>query len=349
MVIFTRNELKLMKKGKTGVLLVNLGTPDSYSVPDVRKYLREFLMDNRVIDIPHFNRWLLVNLIIAPFRAPKSAKIYKELWTDKGSPLLYHGVEVEKKLQKLLGPDFFVKIGMRYQNPSIKKALNSILNQKVSSIIVLPLFPQYASATTGSIYEKVMNTIQSWDNIPEIRFINNYYNKQSFIKAFAAVAKNALKDKEYDCMLFSYHGLPERQVLKSSIDNYCKLNECCKSITEKNQFCYRAQCFETSRLLAKELNIPEEKYKVVFQSRLGKSPWIQPYAEEMIRSLPDLGYKKVAVMVPSFVADCLETNIEVGKEYKELFENCGGKEWIFIESLNTTELWIDSLKEMVLE
>ena len=338
-----------MKKGKTGVLLVNLGTPDSHSVPDVRRYLREFLMDSRVIDIPHFNRWLLVNMIIAPFRAPKSAKIYKELWTDKGSPLLYIGTEVAKKLQQILGPDFYVIIGMRYQNPSIKTALDKIMIQDVHSLVILPLFPQYASATTGSIYEKVMKTIQSRENIPEIRFINNYYNKQSFIKAFAAVAKKSLKGKEYDCMLFSYHGLPERQVIKGSVDNYCKLNDCCNSIHEKNQFCYRAQCFETSRLLAKELNIPEEKYKVAFQSRLGKSLWIKPYAEELIRSLPDQGYKKVAVMVPSFVADCLETNIEVGIEYKELFEKSGGEEWIFIESLNESEMWIEALKEMVLE
>ena len=286
---------------------------------------------------------------IAPFRAPKSAKIYKELWTDKGSPLHYIGIDVEKKLQKLLGSEFVVKIGMRYQNPSIKKALTEIFTQNISSLIVLPLFPQYASATTGSVYEKVMKSLQPLENIPEVKFINNFYDRNSFIKSFAAVAKNRLKDRDYDCMLFSYHGLPERQILKSSEADFCKLGDCCNSINEKNQFCYRAQCFETSRLLAKELNIPKEKYKVAFQSRLGKSPWIQPYAEEMIRLLPEKGYKKVAVMVPSFVADCLETNIEVGKEYKELFEKSGGEEWIFIESLNESELWLDSLKEMILE
>jgi ferrochelatase len=336
-----------MTESKIGVLLVNLGTPDSPKVPDVRKYLREFLMDERVIDIPFLSRWLLVNLIIAPFRAPKSARIYRELWTENGSPLLHFGRHNEKQLQELLGNDFVVKLGMRYQRPSITQALEELSQYPLRSLIVLPLFPQYASATTGSVHQKVMEIISRWTNIPEIRFVNTYFDHPLFIKAFVERAQKALKNKDYDYLLFSYHGLPERQIYKSSIDNYCNLGECCHAYTAKNLKCYRAQCFETSRTLARKMNIPDEKYQVVFQSRLGKDPWIQPYAEEVIRTLPSRGYKKVAVMVPSFVADCLETNIEVGEEFREVFKKAGGKEWIFIESLNDSDTWLECLYSLV--
>jgi ferrochelatase len=306
-------------------------------------------MDARVIDIPFLQRWLLVNLIIAPFRAPKSSRVYKKLWTDQGSPLLFYGKELEKKLQLILGEHFVVKLGMRYQNPGIKEALDEISDQKVSSIIVFPLFPQYASATTGSIHQKVMEILKGWENIPRIKFINSYCNYQSFIQSFSHIARQTLNEKEFDLMLFSYHGLPERQILKASNDGFCSLDDCCSIYGTNNQFCYRAQCFETSRLLAKELEIPENKYRIVFQSRLGKSAWIQPYAEEVIRSLPEEGIKKVAVMMPSFVADCLETTVEVGMEFKDIFINAGGEEWIYIESLNVSEQWINTIKNLILE
>jgi len=337
-----------MKYNKTGVLVVNLGTPDHYTVPHVRKYLRQFLMDGRVIDIPFFKRWPLVNLIIAPFRAPKSSKVYQQLWTDKGSPLMYYGEMVEQKLQLLLGDAYVVKLGMRYQNPSIEKALEDLKVNNVSSILILPLFPQYASATTGSIHQEVMEKLLHWENIPELHFIFNYCNDPDFIAAFAEKAKQTLEGKEYDLMLFSYHGLPERQVLKASVDNFCKLNDCCSEYGTSNRYCYRAQCFETTRRLAEALDIPEDRYRIVFQSRLGKSPWIQPYADELIEGLPSKGIKKVAVMMPSFVADCLETTVEVGDEFREIFEEAGGEEWIFIESLNDSDLWVKTLEKLVL-
>ena len=338
-----------MKNSKTGVLIVNLGTPDSPKVPDVRKYLREFLMDERVIDIPFISRWMLVNLIIAPFRAPRSAKVYRELWTENGSPLLFYGRHNEKKLQELLGDEYVVRLGMRYQNPGIEQALNELSKFPLHSLIILPLFPQYASATTGSVHQKVMEIIARWPNIPELKFINTYFDHSLFIKDFVERAEKKLKTHDWDYLLFSYHGLPERQIRKSSTGNYCQLNDCCQSYHEKNLNCYRAQCFETSRILAEVLNIPPEKYRVVFQSRLGKDPWIQPYAEEVIKSLPAKGYKKVAVMVPSFVADCLETNIEVGEEFKEFFIHAGGEEWIFIESLNDSDTWLECLYTLVRE
>lgn len=339
-----------MAKAKTGVLLVNLGTPDSPSVPDVRKYLREFLMDKRVIDIPFISRWLLVNLIIAPFRAPKSAKTYRELWEDRGSPLMFHGLDLKEKLIKQLNEDFVVALGMRYQSPSIASALDELLAAHVKKIIVLPLFPQYASATTGSVMEQVMDDIKGRLLIPELEFISKYPDNEGMIRTFAMLGKKYMDKMQYDKVIFSYHGLPERQIRKSSIDGYCQLNaKCCATYHTKNQFCYRAQCFLTSRKLAEELGLKEDQYSVFFQSRLGKDPWIQPYAEDEIRRMAKEGIKKILIFSPAFTADCLETTLEVGDEFKELFIEEGGEEWQLVESLNAQDMWVESLKKMVME
>jgi len=247
-------------KTKTGVLLVNLGTPDSPSVPHVRKYLREFLMDKRVIDIPFLGRWALVNLIIAPFRAPKSAKVYQKLWEDRGSPLMFHGLDLMAKLKKSLGDEFAISLGMRYQKPSILSALEELLSQNVKKIIVLPLFPQYASATTGSVFEQVMDDIKGRLILPEMDFISQYPDDELMIKAFAEIGRKYMKEIDFDHVVFSYHGLPERQIKKSAVDGYCQLNaKCCSTYHTKNQFCYRAQCFLTSRKLAGELDLKEDQ------------------------------------------------------------------------------------------
>jgi ferrochelatase len=335
---------------KTGVLLINLGTPDSPSVADVRKYLREFLMDRRVIDIPALNRFFLINGIIAPLRAPKSAKVYKELWTDRGSPLLFYGLDLKKLLQESLGNEYLVSFGMRYQNPSLESAIDEFKSKGLEKIIVIPLFPQYASASTGSAIEKVMDIMKSWEVIPEMKFISNFPDHPLFIKAFAELGKKYMTQENYDHFIFTYHGLPERQILKSSVQNYCQLGEkCCSKYHSKNKYCYRAQCFETTRLLVKELGIPEGKYTVAFQSRLGKTPWIKPYTDLVIKDLPVKGIKKVLAFSPSFVADCLETTIEGGVEYKELFEQNGGEKWQLVESLNVSRTWVECLRSMVRE
>lgn len=337
-----------MTKAKTGVLLVNLGTPDSPSVPDVRKYLREFLMDKRVIDIPFIYRWLLVNLIIAPFRAPKSAKIYKELWQDRGSPLMFHGLDLKEKLIEQLDSTYIVALGMRYQSPSIASALDELLNANVEKIIVLPLFPQYASATTGSVFEQVMDDIKGKLILPKIEFISQYPDDDFMIKTFAKLGRKYMEKMQYDKVVFSYHGLPERQIKKSSVDGYCQLNEnCCSTYHSKNQFCYRAQCFLTSRKLAGELGLSEDQYSVFFQSRLGKDPWIQPYAENEIKRMATEGIRKILIFSPAFTADCLETTLEVGEEFKELFIEEGGEEWQLVESLNSDDLWVEGLKKMI--
>ncbi|HXA00595.1 MAG TPA: ferrochelatase, partial [Cytophagaceae bacterium] len=245
---------------KTGVLLINLGTPDSPSVGDVRKYLREFLMDKRVIDIPVIKRFFLINTIIAPFRAPKSAKVYKELWMDRGSPLLFYGLDLKMLLQESLGKDYQVSFGMRYQNPTLESAMDELKNKGLEKIIVIPLFPQYASASTGSAIEKVMDILKSWEVIPEIKFISNFPDHPLFIKAFAELGRKYMATENYDHFIFTYHGLPERQILKASAQNYCQLSDkCCSKYHAKNKYCYRAQCYETTRLLVKELGIPDGK------------------------------------------------------------------------------------------
>ncbi|MDQ3192134.1 MAG: ferrochelatase [Bacteroidota bacterium] len=334
---------------KTGVLLINLGTPDSPSTSDVRKYLSEFLNDPRVIDIPYLSRKLLVNLVIVPFRSPKSAKLYKEIWTEKGSPLLIYGEELKKKLQFELGEDYVVDFGMRYQKPALADALDRLRRQKVSKIKIIPLYPQYASSSTGSTIQKIMELMAGWEVIPSIEITSSFCNYPPFIDAFTAVA-NKYNHAEYDHVVFSYHGLPERQILKASAhygDNYCKLDKCCNKFSTNNQYCYRAQCFETTRLLAQKLNIPEEKYTVSFQSRLGKDPWIKPYSDHVIIEKAKQGMKNLLVFSPAFVADCLETIYEIQVEYQELFEEHGGKKIQLVESLNTHPAWIDALKKMV--
>jgi ferrochelatase len=335
------------KQARTGVLLVNLGTPDSPSVPDVRKYLREFLMDGRVIDIPLASRTMLVNFIIAPFRAPKSAKIYQEVWTEKGSPLKIYGEEVTQLVQEQLGPQYLVKLGMRYQSPSIGEALDQLNNQGLREIIVIPLFPQYASATTGSVYQKVMELVSQWQIIPQITFVNSFLDHPKFIEAFATLGKKHMAGHHYDHYLFTYHGLPERQIRKGDCTNTCLQGNCCATLHDMNQYCYRAQCFETTRLLAKAIGITEKDYTVSFQSRLGKDPWIKPYTEDVIKEFVAKGYRNVLAFSPSFVADCLETTIEVGVEYREVFEKLGGKHWQLVESLNNHPLWVETLTDIV--
>ena len=337
-----------MKNSKRGVLLINLGTPDSPSVADVRRYLREFLMDGRVIDIPWLNRFLLVQGIIAPTRAPRSARIYQELWMPDGSPLKIYGEGVVKLLQAALGEDYRVALGMRYQNPSIAKALEPFKDRGIEDLTVIPLYPQYASASTGSTIEMVFELIKDWQVIPSVKVVSQFLGHPLFLKAFAALGAKHMVQARYDHFIFSYHGLPERQIKKAAVENYCQLNEkCCSVYHAKNRYCYRAQCFETTRLLAAALGINSGDYTVCFQSRLGKTPWIRPYTDEVIPALARRGVKKVLVFSPSFVADCLETTIEIGVEYKKLFLKHGGQRWQLVESLNLSPSWIECLRQMV--
>jgi ferrochelatase len=330
---------------KTTVLLINLGTPDSPTTRDVRSYLRQFLNDPRVVDLPWLIRKVLVNLIIVPFRAPKSAKIYQKLWTDEGSPIMIHGERVKALLQEKLGADFVVELAMRYKKPSIPDTLERIRRSNPNRIIVVPLFPQYASASTGSALEEVMDVVKRWWVIPDIEFISQYWDHPAFVDAL--VERGRQYDwQEYDHVLFSYHGLPERQVDKVYDDGLCKDRDCEHEVNDDNYYCYKAACFGTTRLLAGALGIPQEHYTVCFQSRLDKR-WLEPFADKIVIEQAGKGARKLLVFSPSFVADCLETTIEIEDEYQELFVEHGGEKVQLVESLNDHPAWIEALEQLV--
>jgi ferrochelatase len=335
-----------MNMNKTGILLVQLGTPDSPSVPDVRKYLREFLNDPRVIDIPWIARKILVNLIIVPFRAPKSAKIYKKLWTENGSPLLYYSVNLRDKLQKIIGDKYETELAMRYQSPSMDKVLEKMRKKNYNRILILPLFPQYASATSGSVVEKAMTIIKKWWVIPEVKMLTQFWDDEGYLNSFAERGRQ-YNMNEYNHILFSYHGLPVRQVDKVHLDGKpCSDHNCENEITEENKFCYKAQCYATTRFIAERLNIPRERYTVCFQSRLDKN-WLTPFTDKTIIELGDKGAKKLLVFSPAFVADCLETTIEIGDEYQKLFREHGGEKIQLVESLNDGDKWVKAVGELI--
>ena len=333
---------------KKGVLLVNLGTPDSPAVADVKKYLDQFLMDERVIDIPAFNRTLLVKGVIVPFRSPKTAKLYKEIWNENGSPLLYYSKLQAAMLQARLGDDYHVELAMRYQNPSIASALANLKAGLVESIQVIPMFPQYASASSGSVIQLVMELVGKWQTVPPISFVNSFHDNELMIKLFA---ENARKHQieSYDHVLFSFHGLPERQLLKCDhTGSYClKHADCCQTLNDTNKFCYSAQGHDTARLIAKELNLNRDQYTVCFQSRLGKEPWVQPYTTDVLKKLAAEGKKRLLVFSPAFVADCLETLYEITVEYHEEFKALGGEHVQLVESLNDSPIFIEALAGMI--
>ncbi len=331
---------------KTGVLLIQLGTPDSPSVPDVRKYLREFLNDARVIDIPWAARNVLVNLIIVPFRAPKSAKIYQKLWTENGSPLLFYSESLAQKLRNILGDSFEVELAMRYQSPSMDEVLERMRKKNFDRILILPLFPHYASATSGSAVDKAMKIIKKWWVIPEVKMITQFWDDEGYLNAFTERGKQ-YNISDYDHVIFSYHGLPVRQVDKVYDDGKpCTDHNCENEITEDNKYCYKAQCYATTRALAGRLKIPSDKYTVSFQSRLDKD-WLTPFTDKVVIAQAEKGAKKLLVFSPAFVADCLETVIEIGDEYQQLFREHGGEKVQLVESLNDNDTWAAAVKDLV--
>ena len=337
---------------KTGVLLIQLGTPNSPSVKDVRIYLREFLNDPRVIDIPWLPRKLLVNGIIVPFRAPKSAKIYQELWKfgDGVSPLMTHTQSLKKLVQERFNAsEVKFEIAMRYQNPSMDSVLSRMKDELYDQIIIIPLFPQYASASSGSAIEKAMNIIKKWWVIPEIKIVTQFYDNSSLIDAIVDRAKQ-FDFKEYDHILFSYHGLPVRQVDKvyEGASNLCEDHPCETEITETNKNCYKATSYATTRLIAERLGLKESDYTVCFQSRLTKK-WLEPFSDKVVEEWGKKGAKKLLVFSPAFVADCLETIIEIGGEYQEIFEEHGGEKIQLVPSTNDHPKFVDCIEELVRE
>lgn len=335
-------------KQKTAILLLNLGTPDSPSTSDVRRYLTQFLNDERVIDIPWLSRTLLVNGVIVPFRAGNSSKLYKAIWDETtGSPLLKHSTELAKKLQLAVGTDYTVELAMRYQNPSMESVLERMKKQGYHKIIVFPLFPQYASSSTGSALQRFMEIVSKWWVIPELKIISQYYDNQDYINCIVNRGKQH-DISRYDHVIFSYHGLPERQVDKVYNDGYlCQDHHCEDGLTEENYYCYKAACYQTTRDVASRLSIPEEKYTLSFQSRLDDK-WLKPFSDKVVEDLAKKGVKNILVFSPAFTADCLETIYEIGTEYQEIFHKHGGEKIQLVESLNSGDDWVEAIQKIAL-
>lgn len=339
-------------EGPKGVLLVNLGTPDAPEPGPVRRYLREFLWDPRVIDIPWLARFLLLNLIILPFRPKKSAAAYASIWSHdglKGSPLLAHSKALQEKVQAILGPEYVVSLGMRYGNPSLLSAVNELEKAGATSFTCLPLFPQYSSAATGSAMEEVMRVVMGRWNVPGIHLLGAFYQDPRFLDAFAEVSKPQLDAFQPDFVVLSYHGVPERHMQKSDpTGQHClKSANCCVRIVPANRFCYRAQCYATTRGLVERLGLEVGTFETTFQSRLGRTPWIKPYTDEFLPELAKKGVRRVAVLCPAFVADCLETIEEIGDRARADWKAVGGEELTLVTSLNSHDVWAKAVADMV--
>jgi protoporphyrin/coproporphyrin ferrochelatase len=341
----------LLPADRTAVLLANLGTPDSPSVSDVRRYLREFLSDPRVIDIHPVARWILLNLIILPFRPAKSARAYQSIWgeAETGSPLLFHSRGLAEGVRRALGDQYVVELGMRYGSPSIPSALAKLKAANPTRIVIAPLFPQYSSAATGSALDRVYEILGKQWNIPAVQTLEPFYDDPSFIGVASGIARRHLDAFRPDFVLFSYHGLPERQVRKSDpTGRHCLASAtCCDAMVPANNFCYRAHCFATTRAVADRLGLAAERHSVSFQSRLGRTPWIRPYTDHVLPDLARAGKKRLAIICPAFVADCLETVEEIGIRAKNQWRSLGGEDLLLVPSLNAEPDWIDAVASMV--
>lgn len=353
----------------TGVLLVNVGTPDAPTTKSVRKYLKEFLWDKRVVDIFWLFRLLLLYLIILPIRSKRSAKLYKKIWTKEGSPLLTWSKKCKSALSKKLGNNYVVEIGMGYGTPSLKDGIDSLIKQNIDHLIIIPLFPQYASSTTGSVIENSAKYLNTKWHIPTYTFAKPFFQNHYFIEAWKERLLENLETIKPDFILFSYHGLPVRHLKKSAKEmgySTCQKNldpvvesrndnqklpdhnaKCCNSFCRGNFFCYRAQCFETTKLIAKATNLSENQFMSSFQSRFGKDEWINPQTQNILPELFAKGIRKLAVVCPGFVADCLETLEEIEIRLQEEWLALGGTELVLIKSLNDNHNWILCLEEII--
>lgn len=331
---------------RKAVLCINIGTPKADSVSSVRAYLKEFLSDPRVLDIPWLSRQILLRTVILPFRSSKSAKAYSSIWKKEGSPLLLETEKFCSKLQSVLGHDYVVKTAMRYGKPSLEKALKEV--KDFEEVILFPLFPQYASSSTGSSLEFSLRFFSEQHNIPSVKVLKPFYKKEGFIKALSEKVFEIKKKKNWDHLLLSYHGLPENQVRASEKNpkDFCSSHKPCP-VTFEESFCYRKQCYETSYLLAQSLNLKQKNYTVSFQSRLGRRPWIKPYTDKVLPELRASGVKNLAVICPSFVADCLETLEEIEIRAKEDWLQLGGESFTFIPCLNDDDSWVRSCSENI--
>ena len=331
---------------RKGVLLVNLGSPDSPSVRDVRKYLREFLMDGRVLDTPWPVRFCVVNFAILPSRPKESAQAYQKIWTPDGSPLVVTSQRVRVELQERVTRP--VELAMRYQNPSIESALKKLADKDVTHLLVIPLFPHYAMSSYESAAVRVQELAAKMTPPITVQIQPPYYDAPDYIAALVASAKNHL-EAGYDHLLFSFHGIPERHLRKSDpTGGHCLAKEnCCDVPSPAHATCYRAQCFKTVAAFVAKAGVPKEKYSVSFQSRLGKDPWLKPYTDLELEKFPARGIKQLLVICPAFVSDCLETIEEIGMRGRESFLKAGGEDLTLIPCMNEHPQWLMALEKMV--
>jgi protoporphyrin/coproporphyrin ferrochelatase len=338
----------LLRFMKRAVVLMNLGSPDSTEVKDVKRYLDEFLMDGRVIDKPWLFRALLVKGIIIPSRASKSAEAYKSIWTKEGSPLIVISRQLRDALAKEIKEP--VEIAMRYGNPSPKAAFDKLVAEypELEEVIAVPMYPHYAMSSYETAVEYAKEQHKEGNYRFRLSMIEPYYNNEDYLQALAESIRPHLQS-DWEHIQFSYHGVPERHIYKGDVTgNHClKVPGCCETPSEAHRFCYRHQCYATTRLIAERLNIPEGKWSLSFQSRLGRDPWLQPYTAARLAALPGEGIKKLLVVCPAFVSDCLETLEEIAEEGKEIFLHAGGESFEMIPCLNVHPLWVRAIAKWI--
>ncbi|MGE8525710.1 ferrochelatase [Chryseobacterium rhizosphaerae] len=327
---------------KKGILLINLGSPRSTAVEDVKEYLDEFLMDEKVIDYRWIFRALLVQGIILKTRPAKSAEAYKTVWTDEGSPLIVITEKIRKKLQKRI--DIPVEIGMRYAEPSIETGIRNLVEKGITEIVLFPLYPQYAMSTTETVIEKAEEIRKKKFPGVRINYVQPFYNRDLYTDCLAESIREKLPE-DFDALLFSYHGVPERHIYKTDPTKTCNMNDCCyKDTNPSHSFCYRHQCFNTTDRVIRKLELSKDKVIVSFQSRLGKDKWIEPYTDHTLETIPQKGIKNLAIVCPAFVSDCLETLEEISVEGKEQFLEAGGEKFTYIPCLNDEDRWIEVIR-----
>lgn len=349
---------------KSGLLLLNLGTPEAPTPQAVGPYLKEFLMDPFVIDIPAPLRWILVKVLIVPIRKYKSAEAYKTIWTTRGSPLLFYLRDLTASVQSQIGADWVVEPAMRYGTPSVRPALEKLKAEGVGQLVVLPLYPQYAESSSRSSIDKVSFELKAMGWAPRLKIIRSFHDDEGHIDAWVELMREKMPADSDAHVLFSYHGLPERHLKKSDpTGTYCldggeatsreseaRVYSCCDKALKvhcpANETCYRAQSLETTHKIAEKLGLPRERWSISFQSRLGRTPWIKPYTDEVIPKLVANGVKSLVVVTPSFVADCLETIEEIGDRARETFHEAGGVDFMRIECLNARPTWAKALSSL---
>ncbi|MEK7684410.1 MAG: ferrochelatase [Verrucomicrobiota bacterium] len=331
---------------KKAVLLVNLGSPDSTAVRDVRRYLREFLMDERVLDTPYLVRFWVVNGCILPFRPRQTAEAYEKIWWPEGSPLVVISRRVQAELQRRVALP--VALAMRYKNPSIESVLRDLISQEVEELLLIPLYPQYAMSSYETVVVRVQEVLAALAPAVALQIVPPFYRKPDYIEALVASAAEALQ-ADYDHLLFSFHGLPERHLRKADpTGRHClAVQNCCSVPSEAHRTCYRAQCFKAVEAFVNSARLPAGKYSIAFQSRLGRDPWLRPYTDHVLVDLAARGVKKLVVMCPAFVTDCLETLEEIGLRGRDSFLKAGGTEFTLIPCLNEHPAWLNTLTKWI--